>query len=188
MYKRILIVIDSQPEAETALHRGIAMARRHDAEVLFFSVLPRYGVPVVDVPPFAMLLPHDQQDETRAQAQRLLSEAVAWAEHEGVMSRTAMGSGEDDARCIVDAARHGRCDLIVVACDTGNAVQRLLTGSVVPGLVTASPLPVLVCKSATRAGTTQMVTSRSGAAPPRKSPANRVGPSHAAQQHGKDAM
>jgi nucleotide-binding universal stress UspA family protein len=106
---------------------------------------------MIELPPFALVAPPEGQGQARLRAQRQLDEAASWAEREGIMSRTAMGAGEDDARCIVDAARQGRCDLIVVACDEGNAVKRLLTGSVVPGLVTASSVPVLVCKLQTPA-------------------------------------
>ena len=67
------------------------------------------------------------------------------------MSKSVTGSGEDDARVIVEAARKRRCDLIVVASEGRNALLRLLTGSVIPGVITASPVPVMVCKAPARA-------------------------------------
>ena len=150
MYKRLLIVVDSRPVSDAAIREGLTLAQAHGAEVVFFSVLPRYTVPVADMPPFPMLSPQQFLRATRSNAQKRLSEATAQAEKAGVASRTAMGSGEDDSHCIAEAASRRRCDIVVVATEGRNALLRLLTGSVVPGLITASPVPVLVCKDRQR--------------------------------------
>ena len=88
MYKRILIVVDPEPASHAALRKGLLLARRHDAEVLLFSVLPRHGAPLVDLPPFALMPPPEGQGQARLRVQRQLDEAASWAEREGVMSRT----------------------------------------------------------------------------------------------------
>ena len=150
MYKRILIVVDPRAVTRAAVQEGTSMAKIHGAEVVFFHVLPRYSVPLADAPPFAMVSPQEFQQEAKTHAQRILATASAAADKAGVMSRTAMGSGEDDAHCIVEAARKRRCDLIVVASEGRNALLRLLVGSAIPGLITASPVPVLICKSRPR--------------------------------------
>jgi len=150
MYKRILIVVDHRTVSSAAVREGTALAKAHKSEILFFSVLPRYAVPVADTPPFPMVAPHEFQRAAKASAQKWLAAAKAIADKAGLMSRTATGSGEDDSHCIVDAARRRRCDVIVVATEGRNALLRLLTGSVIPGLITASPVPVLVCKDRPR--------------------------------------
>jgi nucleotide-binding universal stress UspA family protein len=150
MYKRILIVVDHRPVSQAAAREGTALAKAHNADVVFFSVLPRYAVPVADTPPFPMVAPHEFQRAAKDSAQKWLAAATAIADKVGVTSRTGTGSGEDDSHCIVDAARRRRCDLIVVATEGRNALLRLLTGSVIPGLITASPVPVLVCKDRPR--------------------------------------
>lgn len=151
MYKRILIVVDPRPVARSAVAEGVAMARAHGAEALFFSVLPRYSVPVTDAPPFVMESPQEFQQAAKANGERMLAAATVVADRAGVKSRTALGSGTDDAECIVEAARKRRCDMIVVASEGRNALLRLLMGSVIPGLITASPVPVLICKQRPRA-------------------------------------
>lgn len=146
MFKRILIVVDARPAAGAAIEEGLALARTHGAEVLFFSVLPRYSVPLSDAPPFAAMSPKQFLQEVKAAAEHLHAQATLMAHKAAVTSGSATGSGDDDAACIVQAARTERCDLIVVGSEGRNALLRLLTGSVLPGLVTLSPVPVMVCK------------------------------------------
>lgn len=146
MYQRILVVVDNRPVARAAILEGTALAQAHGAEVVFFSVLPSYTLPIADMPVFADVSPQQFEREAQAEVDRLLAGASVVADKAGVRSRTASGSGEDDAAAIIDAARRRRCDLIVVASEGRNAIVRLLTGSPIPGLITASPLPVLVCK------------------------------------------
>ena len=151
MYKRILIVVDPRPVARAAVTEGVLAAQAHGAELVFFTVMPRYSVPVTDAPPFVLESPQDFQLAAKANADRLLAAAAVAADRAGLKSRCEIGSGEDDARCIVEAARKYRCDLIVVASEGRNALMRMLLGSVIPGLITSSPVPVLVCKLRLRA-------------------------------------
>jgi nucleotide-binding universal stress UspA family protein len=144
MFKRILIVVDRQAVAGAAISEGLSMARSHGAEVVFLCVLPRYAVPVADMPPPPTISPQEFMKEAKSTADVLLADAAESAEKAGVTSRSAVGSGEDEARCIAQEAQASRCELIVVASEGRNALLRLLTGSVVPGLVTSSPMPVLV--------------------------------------------
>lgn len=150
MYKRILIVVDRRPVSRAAVKEGVAMAAAQGAELVLFHVMPRYSVPMADMAPFAMTSLEDFRQSARAAADRLLSTAAARAEKAGVKAHRLTGSGDDDALCIVEAARKRRCDLIIAASEGRNALMRLLTGSVIPGLITASTVPVLVVKAADR--------------------------------------
>ncbi len=146
MYKRILIVVDPRPVSRAAVTEGVLTAQVHGAEAVFFTVMPRYSVPVTDAPPFVLESPQEFQQAAKSNADRLLAAASISADRAGLKSRSVIGSGEDDAHCIVEAARKQRCDLIVVATEGRNALMRLMLGSVIPGLITSSPVPVLVCK------------------------------------------
>lgn len=157
MYERILIVVSSATTSRAAIKEGVALAKVHDAEVTFFSVLPRYVLPVMDIPlaiasspAVDMPSPDAFRREARSNAERLLAAATAVADKAGVRSRYAMGTGNDDALCVIGAARKRRCGLIVVASAGRGALVRLLSGSVIPGLITHSTLPVLVCRHASR--------------------------------------
>ncbi len=172
MYDRILIVVDDRAVSRTAVKEGISLARVTGAELLFFTVLPRYVIPVADVPPIALDSPVEFEREARARAERLLAGAQALATRVHVRNSALVGSGDDDAECIAEMASREQCDAIVVASEGRNAVMRLLTGSVVPGLITASPVPVLVCKPRQKlpARATAVVTPLTGRAARKATP------------------
>ena len=149
MYRRILIVVEAGSASRPAISEGVALAQDHGAEVLFFSVLPRYVMPVVDMPMVGVLSPEEFQRSARSSAQRHLAAVSTVAEQAGVRSHYAVGSGSDDAECIVQAAKQHRCDLTVVASLGRNAVMRLVMGSVIPGLITLSTVPVLIVRKQT---------------------------------------
>jgi len=164
MYKRVLIVIDGRPVTPAAVDAGIAIAKTHGAEILLLHVLPRGTLPMLDMSPFGMVSPQDVQRDDKEEATKILSAAAVHAERAGVMARAATAEpeqGQDDARCVVEAARRRRCDLIVVASEGRSAMVRLLTGSIISGLITVSPLPVLVVKERER-----RQTGRRASAPP----------------------
>jgi nucleotide-binding universal stress UspA family protein len=169
VYKRILIVVTSSPTSRAAVVEGVALAKAHDAEVLFYSVLPRYVVPVADMPMVGMLSPDEFQREATVNAQRHLAAATVVADRAGVRSKHAVGAGPDDAECIVEAARKRRCGLIVVASSGSNAVMRLLAGSVIPGLITHSTIAVLVV----RQGSPTLKVKRQAPAPAKPRPPRR---------------
>jgi nucleotide-binding universal stress UspA family protein len=154
MYKRLMVVVDKRAVARAAITEGIALAKTHDGEVIFYFAMPLYPMPLADVPPFVVVPPKEYQEAAEEEADRALSVATALAVKAGVRSRVVKGNAEDPVRGIVDEAQRRRCDIIVVASAGRNAVLRLLAGSVIPALITASPIPVLVCKQRPRSSGT----------------------------------
>lgn len=146
MYKRILIVVGRGPTHRAAVMEGVELARVHDAEAVFFAVLPRYVMPLTEMPMIGMPTPEDFQRDSANHAQRILAAATVVAHKAGVRSKSAIGAGADDAECIIEAAKKKRCGLIVVASAGRNAVMRILSGSAIPGLITHSTIPVLVVR------------------------------------------
>lgn len=144
MYKRILVVVDSDPARRAAVRHGVALASVHGAELVFFTVLPRYVMPVAEMPAMGLASPHEFQRAAMASAHRILAAAAAFADKAGVRSTAVVDAGPDDAGCIVEAARKKKCGLIVLEASGDNAVMRILSGSAVPGLITRAPVPVLV--------------------------------------------
>jgi nucleotide-binding universal stress UspA family protein len=157
MYKKILVVVDEREISQSAIDQGIALARVHRADIMFFYVLPRYVYPSLDMVPVAEATPEEFQRQSSEQASQRLAAASAQAERAGVHSHRAMGTGTDDAHCVAEAATQRHCDLIVVATEEKNAVVRLLTGSIVPGLISAATVPLLICRAKTvRAATPRL--------------------------------
>lgn len=174
MYKRILVVVDASPVSGEAVKTGVALAGVHEAQLVFFHVMPRYSMPMADMPPFVAMSPQDFLRDAQTIADRLLTTAANAAKRAGLSAQTAKGSGEDDAHCIADAARKHRCGLIVVASEGRNALLRLLTGSVIPGLITASPVPVLIVKEAKRSAAVERVPGAPLKAKPRRAAAKKA--------------
>ena len=146
MYKRILIVVGSGPTHRAAVTEGVELAKVDGAEAVFFSVLPRYVMPVTEMPMIGLPSPAEFHREATANTQRVLAAAAVVADKAGVTSKTAVGAGADDADCIIETAKKKRCGLIVVASAGRNAVMRILSGSVIPGLITRSTIPVLIVR------------------------------------------
>jgi len=146
MYKKILVVITGHAASREAVRHAVQIAGVHGSELLFLYVLPRYVIPIADMPPAVLEPPEEFLRAARETGSTQLEEAMRDAEAAGVMSNRSMTSGPDDALSIADAAVKHRCDLIVVATEGRNAVMRILSGSVIPGLITVATVPVLVCR------------------------------------------
>jgi nucleotide-binding universal stress UspA family protein len=146
MYRKLLTAVADHPASRAAIDEAIRLASTERAEILFAHVLHRHLVAVTDMPPVAALAPEEFAREAANLADRLLAEATAAATAAGVQAHSIAVTAADDADGLCDLAREQACDLIVVGCERGNALTRLLTGSVVPGLITRSPVPVLVCR------------------------------------------
>ncbi|APW43545.1 universal stress protein [Rhodoferax saidenbachensis] len=146
MYRKILVLVDNRQVTQSAIDQAIGLAQVHRADIFFFSVLPNYVYPAVDMLPVADMSADDFRAQASEEASRMLSAASAWAERCGVHNHRAMGAGADGAHCVAEAAVKRHCDLIVVGTEEQNAVVRLLSGSIVPGLISAATVPVLVCR------------------------------------------
>ena len=170
MYQRILVVVDSSPASRAAVLEGTALAKALGSEVLFFTVLPSYFVPVADMPMYVADSAEQYEHDARNAANRILAAAKVVADKAGVVSHTASSSGADPALVIASAARRRKCNAIVVASEGRNALLRLLTGSVIPGLITASSVPVVVCKFKA----TDRSKARSMAAPKKPQPVRKM--------------
>lgn len=151
MYRKILTAVADHPASRAAIDESIRLASTEGAKILFAHVLHRHLVAVTDMPPVAALAPEEFAREAANLADRLLAEARDAASAAGVVADSIAVTAADDADGLCDLARERACDLIVVGCERGNALTRLLTGSVVPGLITRSPVPVLVCRDHSQA-------------------------------------
>ncbi|MBT9598228.1 MAG: universal stress protein [Vitreoscilla sp.] len=152
MFKRTLIVLAPGLQPDAVIQAGVAMARACLAEVVFYTGLTPTRPPAAGSPDREMVAQWGSLDDKRVRSERLHRQAQEVAESLGVLSRSVIATADDAASGILGAARTSHCDVIVVACDGGNAVVRLLNGSVIPGLVTASPVPVMVCTPRPTAG------------------------------------
>ena len=146
MYQKILVVVTAHAASQAAVRHAVQLAGVHGSELLFLYVMPRYVLPIADMPPAVLEPPEEFLRAARETADSHLAGAMREAQAAGLMSNRSMTSGTDDALSIAEAAVRHHCDLIVAATEGRNAVMRILSGSVLPGLITAATVPVLVCR------------------------------------------
>jgi nucleotide-binding universal stress UspA family protein len=122
MFRKILIAYDGSPGAERALRAGLDLARRYEAEAWALAVEEQ-------LPHFATAL--EEVDERPGAAahyyRRRLDLARQRAAEVGVDLKTAYRTGHP-AKTIVDFAREGNFDLIVLGHSGHSGVWAMFLG------------------------------------------------------------
>lgn len=142
MFKRILVAYDGSPHADRALSEAADLARVNEGELTVLSVVPKLASWIIagPVPPPVDL---DQlQGEIEEAYRKDLQEAVNGLSDElPVTSKLVRGHPGPE---IVDQARVGNQDLVVVGSRGRSEVESLFLGSVSQYISHASPVPVLI--------------------------------------------
>jgi nucleotide-binding universal stress UspA family protein len=146
MYQHILICTDGSTLSHKAVSAGIALAAALDAQVLAYSVVPKYphwnaetGV--------AMTLSETAnfENERAMEAQAIVDAVQAQAHKRDVKTLALTGKGAI-AENIISTAKKHHCDLIIMASHGRKGLQRLLLGSETLDVLTHSHIPVLVLR------------------------------------------
>jgi len=135
---KILVAYDGSEQARRALDWAVHMAMAQDSTVGVISVAPTLaaGPRIADA-----VDPTSNLDEHRRQ----LDEAVAVLAAAGVKAKAVLKAG-NPAEEIIDAARDGRFDVILVGIRGMGAVKRFIIGSVADRVVRHATVPVLVVR------------------------------------------
>ena len=157
MFRDILVAFDGSTSARLALAEAVELARCNHAALTVMTVMPTtnpwalgggYYVPV-------NLDELDQQAERNYE--RLLDDGVAIVPDDLPVT-TLLKRGAADA-AIVEQARAGRHDLIVMGSRGRSDFRSLLLGSVSHHVLQSSPVPVLVVHAADDAGPEPMTAA-----------------------------
>jgi nucleotide-binding universal stress UspA family protein len=146
MYQRILICTDGSALSHKAVSAGIALAAALDAEILAYSVVPKY--PHWNADTGVAMGPTETtqfENERALEAQAFVDAVQEEAHHRDVKTITLTGKGAI-AENIIKAAKRHHCDLIVMASHGRKGIQRLLLGSETLDVLTHSHIPVLVLR------------------------------------------
>jgi nucleotide-binding universal stress UspA family protein len=147
MFNRILIAFDASAHAEQALAEAVELAQKINAELTVLTVAPE----VHDMT-LGYVAPPADFDGVREQieegVQTVLDTAVESVPGE-LPVRKVLRRG-DAAREIVDEARDGSHDLIVMGSRGRGDFRSLLLGSVSHNVLHSSPVPVLVVHASER--------------------------------------
>jgi nucleotide-binding universal stress UspA family protein len=142
MFKRILVAFDGSSHAKRALVEAADLASATDGELTVISVVPELSSWILagPVPPPANLT--ELQDQVADSYRQDLREAVeALPDQLRVSSKLLRGHAAAE---ILDQARAGNHDLLVVGSRGRSEVQSLLLGSVSEHVSRASRVPVLI--------------------------------------------
>jgi nucleotide-binding universal stress UspA family protein len=144
MYKHILIATDGSELAGRAVAAGLALAKELKAKVTAVTATEPWSAMVSGEP--ALAFPIDDYEKAAAEnAERILSGVAGAARNAGVPCETAH-IRDFPAEGIIEAAKAGGCDLIVMASHGRRGLSKLLLGSQATRVLALSTVPVLVCR------------------------------------------
>ena len=146
---KIMVGVDGSEESVNAADYAIAIAKRHNAELIAVNVLTSdigyaYSSPGVESPPLTIreiiLLAEDE-------VKKWLNDIKEKADKSGIQFRSEIIMAKRSAvSTMLDYAEEQKIDLIVVGTRGRSGIKKMLLGSVASGLVTYAACPVLVVK------------------------------------------
>ena len=146
---KIMVGIDGSEQSINAADYAIAIAKRHDAEMIAVNALTSdigyaYSSPGVESPPLTIreiiLLAEDE-------VKKWFNGIKEKADKSGILLRSEILMAKRSAvSAMLDYAEEQKIDLIVVGTRGRSGIKKMLLGSVASGLVTYAACPVLVVK------------------------------------------
>ncbi|MBI3635042.1 MAG: universal stress protein [Candidatus Rokubacteria bacterium] len=140
MYKRILVAYDGSDGARVALRQGIALAGTLKAELSCIMVeehLPHYAASISEV--------KAAKEEIDQHFRSLAKQARDLAALAGIDMETIVRQGHE-VETIINTARDGRFDLLIVGYHGHSAIFGRILGSTAQSIVRLAPCPVLLAK------------------------------------------
>jgi len=139
MLRKILVALDGSDQSFVALENALDIAVGcRVAEMEVMTVVPTYAV--IGVPPMNVDKAEKYAQDTVAKAVKVAKERVP-----GILVKTKVVDGHP-AQMIVQEARDGKYDLIVVGRGGHGGVPKNELGSVSRRVVEQATIPVLVIK------------------------------------------
>jgi nucleotide-binding universal stress UspA family protein len=149
MIKKILVAIDGSKSSDNALDFALDLADKYSAQIVLISV---FNPPTVSylTSPAMVYIPVDttkHSDEIRAYHDKMLSEALKKVKNfnKDLKATKKLLEGRPADR-IVETAKDGRFDLIVIGSRGLGGIKEFLLGSVSDRVADEAPCPVLIIK------------------------------------------
>lgn len=140
MYKRILVAYDGSEGAQKALIAGIKLAQIHQAQLFALAVeekLPKFPGTIDEV--------QEEKELANKFYGRLLAEAQNKAQEAGLELKTLIRAGHP-AKTIVQVAKEGKFDLLVVGHTGLSAVWAAFLGTTAEKVSRHAPCSVLIVR------------------------------------------
>ncbi len=148
MTHHILVCTDGSRLSDKAVKAAISLAKQLGAKLTAYHANDPF--PVMPYPEYAAVLDSVRSDEwvdaQAARARTLLKKCEAMAAKAGVACKGRFDNPPSPHEGILEAARKGRCDLIVMASHGRRGIQGLVLGSETNKVLTHGRIPVLVCR------------------------------------------
>ena len=145
MFKHILLPTDGSPASESAVLKGIQLARSLGARVTGLHVTPHFQV-LTYRPEMLEETREEFYRDSQAAADRHLAFVRKTAAESGVPCATLRTVNDEVDQAIVEAAGAQGCDLIVMGSHGRRGLGRVLLGSQTQRVATHSSVPVLICR------------------------------------------
>ena len=145
MFSHLLLPTDGSDASDRAIRKALELAREGNARITGLHVMQPFHIASYHV---------DMVEESRgtyeahalALARKYLEVIERGAKELGVRVDTKAVTAEHPYEAIIDAAKSGGCDLIVMASHGRRGMKALLIGSETYKVLTHSTVPVLVLR------------------------------------------
>ena len=145
MYKHILIPTDGSELSESAILKGVAVAKSMNAKVTGVTVSSTFHTFAVE-PLMVTDTPVQYQKDCEARAEKYLAAIERAAQSLGVLYEGTHVFHDQPYEAIIDTATNKGCDLIIMASHGRRGVKALVLGSETTKVLTHSKIPVLVLR------------------------------------------
>lgn len=135
MYKKILVPIDGSAHSTRALEEAIKIAKTTNGTITLLTVQPSR----------TNILSIQKQPSNEPTKSIILAEGQKIVQAEGVFAEAVLLEGNVVDR-IVNTAKEGNFDVIVIGARGLNRFEEVLLGSVSHGVVEKAPCPVIVTR------------------------------------------
>jgi nucleotide-binding universal stress UspA family protein len=141
MFQRILVPLDGSKIAEAALEPARHLARLESGEIeLVRSQLLPVNLENSQEFPIA----HETYEKEAAHCLQYLNDLVSQLEADGIKATAHVLPGGDAATRILEAARQGQADLILLTSQGRSGLGKLMLGSVADKLSRIATCPVMI--------------------------------------------
>jgi nucleotide-binding universal stress UspA family protein len=149
MIKKVLVAIDGSKSADKALDFALDLAGKYSAQIVLISVFDPPSVSYLTSPAM-IFIPIDTTkhlEEIRIYHEKILSEALkkarSYKEELKVSKKLIEGRPADK---IVETAKDGEFDLIIIGSRGLGGIKEFFLGSVSDRVADEAPCPVLIIK------------------------------------------
>jgi len=141
-FRSVLVPIDGSDNSTRALETALKLAKDQKSSVTALYVVQKPAI----ADPFDVSMTGEILESMEQYGKELLNTAKIKAEAMGIKIDTDVTSGYTVANTIVEYARDGGYDLIVMGTRGRSGVQRVLLGSVAFGVITYANCAVLIVR------------------------------------------